>query len=169
MPPASVRRGDVVVFHDPVDDPSVHLVKRVIGLPGDSIRMRNRVVYVNGRPLEEAYTVYSAAPPDGYRDDFPNLSQMDGRVDPAWWIRLRGLVRDGEMTVPQGDYFVLGDNRNDSDDSRYWGFVPRGNIVGVPVVVYFSWDEARPAAAAATWHDRLRDSARWNRIFHVVR
>ncbi len=169
MPRATIKRGDVVVFHDPVDDPSVHLVKRVIGLPGDRIRMRNHVVYVNERPLVEAYTAYSAAQPDGYRDNFPNLAQMDGRVDPAWWIRLRGLVRDGELTVPKGDYFVLGDNRDDSDDSRYWGFVPRGNIVGVPVVVYFSWNEAQPAASTARWRERLRDAARWNRIFHVVR
>jgi signal peptidase I len=161
MPPTGVRRGDVVVFHDPVDDPSVHLVKRVIGLPGDRIHLRNNVVYVNGRPLKEPYAVYRASAPDGFRDDFPNLAAMDGRVDAAWWIRLRNLVRDGELTVPKGDFFVLGDNRNDSDDSRYWGFVPQSYIVGEPVLVYFSWRDRDPA--------KNEPFARWDRFLHVVR
>jgi signal peptidase I len=162
MPPTGVSRGDVVVFHDPVDDPSVHLVKRVIGLPGDRIRLRDNVVYVNERPLKETYAVYRQSVPDGYRDDFPNLATMDARVDPAWWIRLRNLVRDGEVTVPAGDYFVLGDNRNESDDSRYWGFVPRSYIVGEPVLVYFSWREPEARAGSKSF-------ARWERTFHVVR
>lgn len=162
MPPTGVQRGDVVVFHDPVDDPSVHLVKRVIGVPGDRVRLRNNMVYVNGKPLKEPYAVYRASPPDVYRDDFPNLGTMDSRVNPGWWIRMRTLVRDGEVTVPQGDYFVLGDNRNESDDSRYWGFVPRSYIVGEPVMVYFSWRDEDPGA-------KSHEFARWNRTFHVVR
>jgi signal peptidase I len=169
MPPASVKRGDVVVFHDPVDDSSVHLVKRVIGLPGERIRLRNHVVYVNGRSLEESYTKYVPSMPDGYRDDFPNLDMMDARVDPAWWIRLRGLVHEGEITVPAADYFVLGDNRNESDDSRYWGFVPRKSIVGVPVLVYFSWRQGEEARHGSGVMAAIKDSARWERIFHVVR
>ena len=159
MPPTDVQHGDVVVFHDPVDDLSVHLVKRVIGVPGDRVRLRGNLVYVNGRPLKEPYAVYRQAAPDGYRDDFPNLSTMDARVDPGWWIRLRRLVRDGEITVPAGDYFVLGDNRNESDDSRYWGFVPRSYIVGKPVLVYFSWRDPEPGK---------RNFARWDRTFKVV-
>jgi signal peptidase I len=161
MPPSGVSRGDVVVFHDPVDDPSVHLVKRVIGLPGDRIHLRNNVVYVNDRPLKEPYAIYRASAPDGFRDDFPNLASMDARVDAAWWIRLRNLVRDGELTVPKGDFFMLGDNRNDSDDSRYWGFVPQSHIVGEPVLVYFSWRDRDPA--------KKESFARWDRFFHVVR
>ncbi len=159
MPPTGIQHGDVVVFHDPVDDPSVHLVKRVIGVPGDRVRLKGNLVYVNGRPLKEPYAVYRQAAPDGYRDDFPNLSTLDARVDPGWWIRLRRLVRDGELTVPAGDYFVLGDNRNESDDSRYWGFVPRSYIVGKPVMVYFSWRDPEPGA---------RRFARWDRTFKVV-
>jgi signal peptidase I len=164
MPPTGVRRGDIVVFHDPVDDPSIHLVKRVIGLPGDRIHLHGNRVFVNGRPLKEPYAVYRASLPDGYRDDFPNLSTMDARVDPAWWIRLRGLVKDGEITVPPEDFFVLGDNRDESDDSRYWGFVPRDHIVGKPVMVYFSFRSPEPSGLQG-W----RAFARWDRIFHVVR
>jgi len=160
MPATGVARGDVVVFHDPVDDASVHLVKRVIGVPGDRIRLHGNVVYVNERPLRESYAVYRPSQPDGYRDEFPNLAAMDARVDPAWWIRLRQLVQAGEITVPAGDYFVLGDNRNESDDSRYWGFVPLSYIVGKPVLVYFSWRQPEPGRS---------DFARWERTFHVIR
>jgi signal peptidase I len=160
MPPTQVSRGDVVVFHDPVDDSSVHLVKRVIGLPGDRIYLRNNLVYVNDRPLKEGYAVYRASAPDGYRDDFPNMAAMDARVDPAWWVRLRELVRNGELTVPKGDYFVLGDNRNESEDSRYWGFVPQSYIVGEPVLVYFSWRNREPG--------KKETFARWDRFLHVV-
>ncbi len=164
MPPTGIRRGDVVVFHDPVDDPSIHLVKRVIGLPGDRIYLRANRVFVNGRPLKEPYAVYRASLPDGYRDEFPNLSTMDARVDPAWWIRLRNLVKQGEITVPTGDYFVLGDNRNESDDSRYWGFVPRSYIVGEPVMVYFSYRQPETQTTLG-W----KNFARWDRTFHIIR
>jgi signal peptidase I len=166
LPPTGVKRGDIVVFHDPVDDPGVHLVKRIIGMPGDRIHLRGNRVYVNGQPLREPYAVYRASLPDGYRDEFPNLSTMDARVEPAWWVRLRNLVHDGEITVPQGDYFVLGDNRNESADSRYWGFVPRSFIVGKPVLVYLSVrEDADPDANSSG----KRSFARWRRTFHIVR
>jgi signal peptidase I len=161
MPPTGIARGDIVVFHDPIDDPSVHLVKRVIGLPGDRIRLRDNTVYVNDLPLKEPYAVYRPSLHDGFRDDFPNLSTMDARVDPAWWIRLRNLVHDSQLTVPRGDFFVLGDNRNESADSRYWGFVPQNFIVGEPILVYFSWRQPDPAQPA-------QPIARWERTFHVV-
>ncbi len=164
MPPAGIARGDLVVFHDPVDDPGTHLVKRVIGLPGDRIHLRHNVVYLNERPLREPYAAFRTSPADSYRDDFPSLGAMDARVEPAWWIRLRELVQAGEIQVPPGNYFVLGDNRNESDDSRYWGFVPGSFIVGDPLLVYFSWlppdsDSANPAGL----------TIRWRRLFHVVR
>ncbi len=141
LPRASIERGDVIVFHDPVDDPSVHLVKRVIGLPGDRLHLRDGVVFVNGQPLTENYAVYRPAARSTFRDDFPMLETIDAGVNPAWWIKLRSLVRAGEVTVPAGNYFVMGDNRNDSEDSRYWGFVPREDIVGKPVLIYFSWND----------------------------
>jgi signal peptidase I len=165
LPPTGVERGDVVVFHDPVEDPNIHLVKRVIGLPGDRIHLHGNRVFVNGQPLKEPYAVYKPSLADGYRDDFPNLSTMDARVEPAWWIRLRNLVHEGEITVPQGDYFVLGDNRNESADSRYWGFVPRSYIVGEPIVVYLS---VREDADKNTNPSSHKPFARWERTFHIV-
>jgi signal peptidase I len=137
LPPAWVKRGDLVVFHYPVN-PGLHLVKRVVGMPGDRIRMRGGLVLVNGRVLEEPYAFYSPSRPNGFRDDFPSLLEADPNVDLRWWIRLRGSMKDGEVTVPANQYFVLGDNRNDSEDSRYWGFVPRSAIVGRPLLVYFT-------------------------------
>ncbi len=170
MPPSTIQRGDVVVFHDPVEDPSVHLVKRVVGLPGDRIHLRDGVVYRNGAALEEAYAVHRGSAPDVFRDDFPNLNTMDAEVNSNWWIRLRGLVQEGEITVPAGSYFVLGDNRNNSEDSRYWGFVPRSAIVGKPLLVYFSWRQPEGDETPATQDGRRRwDIARWRRTFKIVR
>ena len=137
LPPSTPRRGDLAVFHYPVDG-SVHLVKRVIGLPGDRLRLRDGHVLLNGQPLAEPYAFYSAARPNGFRDDFPSLREADPNVDPQWWIELRRSASSGELTVPPDRYFVLGDNRNDSDDSRYWGFVPRDAMVGRPLLVYFA-------------------------------
>ena len=168
LPSGRVDRGDIVVFHDPVDDPSVHLVKRVIALPGDRLHLRDGVVYLNGQRLQEPYAVHRGSSRDGFRDDFPNLHSMETGINANWWVHLRGLVHDGEITVPAGHYFVMGDNRNDSEDSRYWGFVPRDAIVGKPLLVYVSVREPEPGepARAAT---RRSDFIRWKRTFQVVR
>lgn len=141
LPPAEVQRGDLVVFHYPLDG-SVDLVKRVVGLPGDRVRMRGGRVWLNGDPLRETYAYYHPSLPSGFRDDFPSLLEADPNADLRWWIELRRDVRGGEITVPPGEYFVLGDNRNDSEDSRYWGFVPRAAIVGRPLLVYFTRSRA---------------------------
>ena len=177
LPPVAINRGDVVVFHDPVDDPNVHLVKRVIGAPGDKIHLRNGVVYLNGQPLKENYAVYRQSVENRYRDDFPDLNTMQNRVNPNWWIRLRSVVHDGEVTVPPDCYFVMGDNRNDSEDSRYWGFVPRAAIVGKPVLIYFSWrqsggdfdDVHLPVHRDGDTEAVKPSFARWERTFRVVR
>jgi signal peptidase I len=137
LPAATVHRGDLVVFHYPAD-PGKNLVKRVVGLPGDRLRLRDGRVFLDGSPLAEPYAVYIEAQPDGFRDDFPSMRSADPTVDPRWWAELRRIVTNGEIVVPPDRYFVMGDNRNDSEDSRYWGFVPRQALIGRPLLVYFS-------------------------------
>ncbi len=137
LPPTTIQRGDLVVFHYPVDG-SLDLVKRVVGLPGDRVRLRAGRLVVDGKLAREPYAYYFQALPNAFRDDFPSLLEADPNADLRWWIELREDVRGGEITVPPGEYFVLGDNRNDSEDSRYWGFVPRAAIVGRPLLVYFT-------------------------------
>ncbi|MGA8940940.1 MAG: signal peptidase I [Acidobacteriaceae bacterium] len=158
LPPTRVERGNLVVFHYPVE-PALRLVKRVVGIPGDHIRMRGGRVLVNGNVLKEPYAYYSPSRPNGYRDDFPSLLEADPNVDLRWWITLRNSVRDGQVTVPANEYFVLGDNRNDSEDSRYWGFVPRSAIVGRPLLVYFTLPMAEDFHGDSAL-SRVRDTLR---------
>jgi signal peptidase I len=185
LPATTIHRGEIVIFHFPVD-PAMHLIKRVVGLPGDHIRLRDNHVYINGRPLDEPYAIYHPGAPDPFRDNFPHLQSIDPDVTPAWWVQMHTLVDNGELIVPAGNYFVLGDNRNNSEDSRYWGLVPRANIVGTPVLIYFSLrqDEDRhdptlaakslqpttaPTQTPTRWIDSLRHLARWHRFFTIVR
>ena len=168
LPPARVERGDLVVFHYPVE-PRLHLVKRVVGLPGDRIRMRGGRVLVNSVVLAEPYTFYSASRPNGFRDDFPSLLEADPNVDLRWWIYLRRSMRGEDVVVPPNEYFVLGDNRNDSEDSRYWGFVPRTAIVGRPLLVYFTLAPAEDIHGNTVW-ERVRDVFRTGvRSWRVLR
>jgi signal peptidase I len=167
------------------------LIKRVVGLPGDRLRITNGQVFVNGSPLDEPYAAFEPAPYSPARDNFPGdiLSDPDFRmqVDPDWWRQVESLTRDGELVVPQGEYFVLGDNRNHSLDSRFWGFVPRQVIIARPLVIYFSLTRPsstdvqqiaqlspQPGVDDRLGHEpnlaeRLAGFARWRRIFHVVR
>lgn len=173
LPREVVRRGEIVVFHYPVD-PAIHLVKRVVGLPGDHIRLREGRVFINGQPVTEPYAMYLRTGPDNFRDNFPRLQSADPNIDSRWWIRMRKLIDNGELIVPQDSYFVLGDNRNESEDSRYWGFVPREAIVGSPLVIYFSLrqgpgEEVAPRERRAGVLDALVDFARWDRVMRVVR
>jgi signal peptidase I len=138
LPLRPIRRGDLLVFHYPLN-PARLLVKRVIGLPGDRLHLRDGRVFLNSAPLGEPYALYTPARPDVFRDEFPNLHETDPNVDPGWWLALRRtLGQDGDLLIPPGRYFVLGDNRNNSEDSRYWGFVPDAEIIGRPVLVYFA-------------------------------
>ncbi|MEO6982287.1 MAG: signal peptidase I [Edaphobacter sp.] len=182
LPSGDVHRGDIIVFHYPVD-PDMHLIKRVVGIPGDHLKLRAGLVYINGVPLHESYAVYRPGAPDSFRDNFPRLQSADPDINSRWWIRMRTLIDNGELIIPAGNYFVLGDNRNDSEDSRYWGFVPRADIVGKPLLIYFSLRQgsgdsgllAGTAAAAtpAPKHpgplDVLTGFARWSRSFQIVR
>ncbi len=175
LPYRDVQRGDIVVFHHP--DPPL-LVKRVVGVPGDRIRIKNDLVTVNGVALDEPYATFEPTPGNPFRENFPSPLPTDPNIRPDWWRQMRTLVHDGELVVPPGYYFMLGDNRNHSDDSRFWGLVPRQAIIARPLVIYFSL--ARPsntdvqqAADDRLNHDRelsarLAGFARWKRIFHVV-
>ena len=143
LPYSRIRRGEIIVFRYPVH-PSQHFVKRVIGLPGDHIRLVNKQVWVNGRPIGEQYVVFRSPVRDYYRDDFPDLNYLSPNVEARWWLQMRTLVHGGELVVPPDQYFVLGDNRDESLDSRYWGFVPRQNIIGRPLIIYWSFRNPEP-------------------------
>src|SRR5271170_4067782 len=148
MPYREVRRGDIVVFNYPVN-PEQHFVKRVIGVPGDRVRLINKQVFVNGVPLKEPYVRFNRPADDLFRDNFPRLNVTPG-LTPEWWVELRKLVEDGQLIVPEGHYFVMGDNRDDSYDSRYWGFVPQTNIIGRPLLIYWSVKDAEGEVTVPT-------------------
>jgi len=184
LPYRPVQRGDIIVFHH--SQPPM-LIKRVVGVPGDRLRISDGHVMVNGVALDEPYAAFEPAPPNPARDNFPAAIYTDPEIDPEWWREMQSLTQDGELVVPQGEYFVLGDNRNHSKDSRFWGFVPRQAIVARPLVIYFSLSRpsstdpeqtaqliSQQAADDRLGHepdlaDRLTGFARWRRIFHVVR
>jgi signal peptidase I len=177
MPYRRVQRGDIVVFNYPVN-PEQHFVKRVIGVPGDRVRLVNKQVFVNGVPLKEPYARFSRPADDLFRDNFPRLNVTPG-LTPEWWLQLRKLVEDGQLIVPEGHYFVMGDNRDNSSDSRYWGFVPQANIIGRPLLIYWSVQGAEgEAAAPSSVGDKLYHFAyavthlfqitRWNRTLRLV-
>lgn len=178
LPYRPVRRGDIVVFHYPVH-PSEHFVKRVVGVPGDRVRLINRRVYVNGTPLTESYVRYTAVAHDVFRDEFPRLDNAVPGLEGRWWLQMRKLVEDGELIIPEGHYFVLGDNRDESLDSRYWGFVPRENIIGRPLLIYWSVrsvEDEMPASSTPSdklYHfayavSHLFQLTRWDRTFRVI-
>lgn len=180
LPYRKVRHGDIVVFRYPVN-PQQHFVKRVVGIPGDRVRIVNKQVYVNGQALVEPYTVHIRPERDPFRDDFPTSKYMSGNVDSRWWLQMKKLTEDGELIVPEGHYFVLGDNRDDSLDSRYWGFVPAENLVGRPLLIYWSVNRERadddgenPGSNAKLERFtkgivRIFRDARWKRTMTVVR
>ncbi|WP_348265146.1 signal peptidase I [Telmatobacter sp. DSM 110680] len=176
LPYRQVERGDIVVFHHP--QPHPYLVKRVIGVPGDRLRIENGRVMINDSPANEPYAAFEPAAPSQFRDNFPAQVYTDPDVDPEWWRQMRTLTHNGELVVPPNEYFVLGDNRNHSYDSRSWGFVPREAIIARPLVIYFSLrrpstTDVQQAADDRLGHDRelsarLATFARWKRIFRVV-
>ena len=176
VPYQKIRRGDIIVFLYPVD-PTQHFVKRVIGVPGDRLRLINKKVWINGKPLDEPYVRYLEPPNNMFRDNFPRTDIPALGMEGKWWLEMRKLVDDGELIIPQGDYFVMGDNRDDSQDSRYWGFVPRGNVVGRPLIIYWSvrdWDQnPSPTVAGRMSHlayavTHFFQITRWNRTLRLV-
>jgi signal peptidase I len=172
LPYTDPKRGDIIVFRYPMDI-SQNYVKRVIGVPGDRIHLVNKVVYLNDHALVEPYAQYIFPQPDPYRDNFPTAP--DGPVMDRAAQMLANHVVNGELVVPADSYFAMGDNRDDSLDSRYWGFVPRENIIGKPLLIFWSYD-----APTADWVDynanhfvdlamHFFTRTRWDRQFKLVR
>ncbi len=143
LPIDPIRRGDIIVFKYP-EDPERDFIKRVIGLPGETLEVRNKKVHINGQPLDEPY-VHFIFPPDesGTGGDFSDPSR------PSY----------GPVTVPADSYFMMGDNRDNSQDSRYWGFMPRSYVKGKALFVYFSFGDGAGG---------IFSSVRWNRILHQI-
>jgi signal peptidase I len=174
LPYTPVKHGDIIVFRYPIDLKQ-NLVKRAIGLPGDRIRILNKQVYLNGQPLREPYKYHKTDFIAPYRDIFP--SYPVGQVYERAVTMLRNNVVDGEVVVPPDCYFAMGDNRDVSLDSRYWGFVPRENIVGKPWLIFWSYDAPGEALSDGNIHpDHVLDVAlhfftktRWRRTFQLIR
>jgi signal peptidase I len=178
IPYHQIRRGDIIVFYKP-GEPDLHLVKRVVGLPGDRLRLRDGVLYVNGVPQREPYVIHSLGNYDPYRDDFPDVAPApEDQLTPAWRAALAQHTQNGDLVVPPNSYFAMGDNRDNSLDSRYWGFVPRENIVGSPLFIYWSFKTPRDEYLQQSISDRVAsaahtivhffDGTRWNRMLHRV-
>jgi signal peptidase I len=177
VPYRSVRDGDIIVFLSPAE-PGLYVVKRIIGVPGDRIRLRDGVVYRNGQPLKEPYVVRNGTY-DPYRDNFPDVAPSDGVITPEWRLTLDSHIVNGELVVPPDRYFAMGDNRDVSYDSRYWGFIPRENVIGRPVFIYWSFETPPNQYTKTGLGDRLAfvsrvivhffDMTRWRRMFMVVR
>ncbi|HTV66844.1 MAG TPA: signal peptidase I [Bryocella sp.] len=175
LPYRPIRRQDIIVFRYPVN-PHQHFVKRVVAIPGDHVRLVDKHVYVNGVRQNDSYAIFRSAWHDDFRDEFPDGGLYGDRNSAAWLRQARKLTEDGELIVPEDSYFVLGDNRDDSYDSRYWGFVPRENVVGRPLVIYWSMDRSDGAVASAA-SDKLSsltlnvtqwlNSFRWSRMLRV--
>jgi signal peptidase I len=180
LPYRAVRRGDVIVFKFPFQD-HPHYVKRVVGLPGDRIKIVEQKVYVNGQLLNEPYAYHDpTAPYDPFLYNFPPASRDDllSNMQPEWAEDIFNYIHNGEITVPPNKYFAMGDNRDHSWDSRYWGFVDREAIMGRPVVIYWSikGDESEYADDSLTGRIQsilsalihLPSEARWGRMMRLV-
>lgn len=191
------KRGDIVVFFKPVFQPGIdqldsngdpqytQLVKRLIGVPGDHIRLRGGIVYINGVPQPQ--------PKDGthdagstmdqaFLDEFPDIPPAQapsGAATESWDVEEPTHVVDGDLVVPPGMYFMMGDNRHDSLDSRYWGFVPRQNIEGRPLFNYWSFQSTGDDYNQTTMGARIErigyvlthflTQTRWHRTFHLTK
>ncbi|MGH9557183.1 MAG: signal peptidase I [Terriglobales bacterium] len=178
VPYREIRRGDIVVFLSPAEA-GLYVVKRVVGIPGDRIHLRDGVVYRNGEAQQEPYVIRQGGYPQPYRDNFPSLPPTLANVTSEWQLTLHNYVDGEDLVVPPGHYFMMGDNREASYDSRFWGFVPRENVIGRPVFIYWSFETPPGQYQQTAVNQRLRhlgyvalhffDKTRWSRTFNRVR
>ncbi len=182
VPYRDVHFRDIVVFLSP-ETPGLFVVKRIIGLPGDRIHLRNRVVYRNGQPLDEhAYLdTDKDNPADVYRNNFPAVPPSDDpNVWANWAIDMQQYIQGDDIVVPPDHYFAMGDHRGVSLDSRYWGFIPKENIIGRPMFIYWSFETPEGQYLKTEWTDRVKfilghevlhffDETQWKRTLQSVR
>jgi signal peptidase I len=182
LPYRDVHFRDIVVFlHPDPEYAGTYVVKRVIGVPGDRIHLRDGVVYRNGQALDEPYVLHDRDnPSDSYRNNFPAVapSENDG-LSPNWMVDLQSNIQGGDLVVPPGHYFAMGDHRGVSLDSRYWGFIPQENVIGRPMFIYWSFQTPEDQYRKTGWGDRVVflgqvvlhffGETRWNRTFRPVR
>ena len=182
VPYRDVHRGDIVVFlHPDPQQAGIYVVKRIIGIPGDRIHLRNRVVYRNGVALDEPYVDTDRDNPfDAYRNNFPAVTPSENEgLSADWMVDLPRYIQGGDLVVPPDHYFAMGDHRGVSLDSRYWGFIPKGNIIGRPMFIYWSFETPEGQYTKTDWSDRLLflghvilhffDKTQWRRTLQVVR
>ena len=186
-PSREIRRGDVIVFFKPnPETPDLILVKRAIGIPGDRIHLRDGIVYLNGVAQNEPQAGKprnDGVPQDfynAYRDDFPSIpASTDYGATETWAIDEPSHIQGDDLVVPPGKVFAMGDNRTESLDGRYWGFVPRENILGRPLFIYWSFKTPADEIEKTGIGQRIAfmvhvvthflTETRWDRTLHVVR
>jgi signal peptidase I len=175
LPYTEVKRGDIIVFRYPLQL-RANYVKRAVGIPGDRIKLVNQVLYVNGKAMNEPYKVNLPEQSSQYLMNFPQYPP-DVPIYPRGREMLEKYVVNGELVVPEGHYFAMGDNRDNSADSRFWGLVPRENIVGKPTIIFWSYDAPTERLADGNLNlDHIFDLAlnffkktRWDRTFMIMR
>lgn len=181
LPYRPLQRGDIIVFKYPYADHQ-HFVKRVIGLPGDHVKVVDQEVYVNGKLLNEPYVVHDpSAPYDPLNYSFPPpaVQFITSAVLTEWAHEMYKYIQAGEIVVPPGKYFAMGDNRDRSLDSRFWGFVDRDAIMGRPLFIYWSIDATsadysgdstflKRLGAVLDTVAHLPKRTRWSRMLHSV-
>src|SRR6201984_1532970 len=180
LPYRDIKRGDIVVFLSPAE-PGLYVVKRIIGVPGDRIHLIDGAVYRNGEKLTEPYVMHKGPVfYDPYRDNFPAVPPSEAyNVSPEWQLLMRSHVEGGDIVIPKDSYFGMGDNRDVSLDSRYWGFIPKENVIGRPMFIYWSFNTPAAPYPRTDFGDRVGflahvilrffDQTRWRRTFMVVR